>query len=537
MDEFAAMPPSTDRFGSTSSSPADMHRPRRHLPSPALAQATSLLRLTQTYGGSFDICDLSALHLSLTSSPSAPVVSSSVLHPSGLIGAAGRKLPVPGRPQHHQQHHNNKMSSAVHHHMSQSDLMMASVADAMDEMDALIRPSSGSASVIGARDSPKLSLSRKLPVPPVSAATKVINQSRRLLPRPLSCDVPCVSDADIAAGLQSAAAYLPVGTSQRARSSQLCSRPYSFDYSSGAEAELEEAALLHQQHQRHQQQQGSIAGSDPSLLYLETQNRRSLIRQSSTTSCPALVRPCALSPRSPKYRTADASSFSGSVSGGSSINTTPSPLPLLHPSLLSTTDPTAYVPTGVLVPFTTPSHHHTALPLSIGSSQAVATAGVIIPPRPYLWPATAAAAAAATIATHENPSLMIPSTGSAFRAPPLGPQYRQASLSLPPSGLDPPPPLDTVNNTNTTSSTSASTTSLAMRRHRFHDVGDGGGSFCGPFGEFAHYRLDMQRPSRSRQPVRNSVILAASFFLGMHADVRNRPSMTADEKRSMGEEH
>ena len=476
MDEFAAMPPA-DRFASTSSSPADMHRPRRHLPSPALAQATSLLRLTQTYGGSFDICDLSALHLSLTSSPSAPVVSSSVLHPSGLIGAAGRKLPVPGRAHHH----HNKMSSV--HHMSQSDLMMASVADAMDEMDALIRPSSGSAS-IGARDSPKLSLSRKLPVPPVSAATKVINQSRRLLPRPLSCDVPCVSDADIASGLQSAAAYLPT-TSQRARSSQLC-RPYSFDYSSGAEAELEEAALLHQQHQ--QQQQGT-AGSDPSLLYLETQNRRSLIRQSSTTSCPALVRPCALSPRSPKYR-ADASSFSGSVSGGSSINTTPSPLPLLHPSL-STTDPTAYVPTGVLVPFTTPSHH-TALPLSIVSSQAVGTAG-IIPPRPYLWPTTA---------THENPSLMIPSTGSAFRAPPLGPQYRQASLSLPPSGLD--PALDT-----TTTTTSASTTTLAMRRHRFHDVGDGSGSFCGPFGEFAHYRLDMQRPSRSRQPVRNSVILAA----------------------------
>ena len=478
------MPPA-DRFAasSTSSSPADMHRPRRHLPSPALAQATSLLRLTQTYGGSFDICDLSALHLSLTSSPSAPVVSSSVLHPPGLIGAAGRKLPVPGRSAHHLNHH-NKMSAV--HHMSQSDLMMASVADAMDEMDALIRPSSGLASISGTggsvRDSPKLSLSRKLPVPPVSAATKVINQSRRLLPRPLSCDVPCVSDADIAAGLQSAA-YLP--TSQRARSSQLC-RPYSFDYSSGAEAELEEAALLHEQ--QHQQQQGT-AGSDPSLLYLETQNRRSLIRQSSTTSCPALVRPCALSPRSPKYRT-DASSFSGSVSGGSSINTTPSPLPLMHPSL-STTDPTAYVPSGVLVPFTTPSHH-TALPLSIVSSQTVGTAG-IIPPRPYLWPTTA---------THENPSLMIPSTGSAFRAPPLGPQYRQASLSLPPSGLDP-VLLDT------TSSTTASTTTLAMRRHRFHDVGDGSGSFCGPFGEFSHYRLDMQRPSRSRQPVRNSIILAA----------------------------
>ena len=98
---------------------------------------------------------------------------------------------------------------------------------------------------------------------------------------------------------------------------------------------------------------------------------------------------------------------------------------------------------------------------------------------------------------------MIPSTGSAFRAPPLGPQYRQASLSLPPSGLD--PVLDTTTTTNAT----ASTTTLAMRRHRFHDVGDGSGSFCGPFGEFSHYRLDMQRPSRSRQPVRNSIILAA----------------------------
>lgn len=478
------MPPS-DRFGasSTSSSPADMHRPRRHLPSPALAQATSLLRLTQTYGGSFDICDLSVLHLSLTSSPSAPVVSSTVLHPSGLIGVAGRKLPVPRRA--HPADHHSKLSSPGHH-MSQSDLMMASVADAMDEMDALIRPSSGSASIgtsgASVRDSPKLSLSRKLPVPPVSAATKVINQSRRLLPRPLSCDVPCVSDADVAAGLQPSA-YLP--TSQRARSSQLC-RPFSFDYSSGAEAELEEAALLYQP----QPQQGT-AGSDPSLLYFETQNRRTLNRQSSTTSCPALVRPCALSPRSPKYRT-DASSFNGSVSGGSSINTTPSPLPLLHPSL-STTDPPAYVPTAAPVPFSNPSHH-TALPLSIVSSQAVGTAG-IIPPRPYLWPAT-----------HENPSLMIPSTGSAFRAPPLASQYRQASLSLPPSGLD--PTFDTT--TTATTSSIATTTTLAMRRHRFHhDVGDEGGSFCGPFGEFSHYRLDMQRPSRSRQPVRNSTILAA----------------------------
>lgn len=483
MDEFSAMP-SSDRFGSssTSSSPADMHRPRRHLPSPALAQATSLLKLTQTYGGSFDICDLSVLRLSLTSSPSAPVVSSSILHPPGLIGAAGRKLPVPRRA-HHSDHH-SKMSSSGHH-MSQTDLMMAGVADAMDEMDALIRPSSGSAS-IGAssgnvRDSPKLSLSRKLPVPPVSAAAKVINQSRRLLPRPLSCDVPCVSDADVAAGLQPSA---NVPTSQRARSSLLC-RPFSFDYSSGAEAELEEAALLHQQ-QPHQ----GTAGGDPSLLYLETQNRRSLIRQCSTTSCPALVRPCALSPRSPKYRT-DACSFNGSVSGGSSINTTPSPLPLLHPSL-STNDPTAYVPTGVPVPFSTPSHH-TALPLSIVSSQVAGTAG-IIPSRPYLWPVSA---------THENPSLMIPSAGSAFRAPPLASQYRQASLSLPPSGLD--PTFDT-----TATILSVATTSLAMRRHRFHnDVGGETGSFCGPFGEFSHYRLDMQRLSRSRQPVRNSTILAA----------------------------
>ena len=487
MDEFAAMAPAqNDRFASSSasSSPADMHRPRRHLPSPALAQATSLLKLTQTYG-SFDICELSGLHLSLTSSPSAPVVSS-----SGLIGAAGRKLPVPGRT--HTNHH--KMSTSGH--FSQSDLMMAGVADAMDEMDALIRSGSasmGTVSSVGSgggagsvRDSPKLS-SRKLPVPPVSAATKVINQSRRLLPRPLSCDVPCVSDAELsAAGLQPSSSYLSTTSSGQRASSQLC-RPYSFDYSSAAEAELEEAALM---------QQHGAANSDPSLLYQETSHgRRSLIRQSSTTSCPALVRPCVLSPRSPKYRT-DASSFNGSLSSGSSINTTPSPLPLLHPSLTATSaDPAAYVPTGAFVPFMTtqPASHHTALPSSaVLPNSNVGSCGIagIIPPRPYLWPQSSAASA------HENASVMIPSVGSAFRAPPLGAQHRQASLSLPPTSAGFGPALDS--------------TLSALRRHRYHDVGDGS-SLSGSMHatEYSHYRLDMQRPSRSRQPVRNSLALAA----------------------------
>lgn len=532
MDEFAAMAPAqqqqqqqNDRSlfasSSASSSPADMHRPRRHLPSPALAQATSLLRLTQTYG-SFDISELSGLHLSLTSSPSAPVVSSS----AGLM--AGRKLPVPGRTlaNHH------KMSSSGH--FSQSDLMMAGVADAMDEMDALIRPASGSASlssvVVGVggsasasgsvggsvRDSPKLSLSRKLPVPPVSVAAKVMNQSRRLLPRPLSCDVPCVSDADLSSALQPSSGYLS-SQSQRASSSLLC-RPYSFDYSGAeVELELEEAAVL-----QHQLQHGS-ACSDPSLVYQESgvggvyPGRRSLMRQSSTTSCPALVRPCALSPRSPKYRTMpDALSFNGSVSGGSSINTTPSPLPLLHPSLstlsalsagttMTTTDPAAYVPTGILVPFTTPSqqHNNTALPCSSALVGSVATAsasgiaaGIIVPPRPYLM-----AHETVPSSSSSSCSVTIPSAGSAFRAPPLSQQHRQASLSLPPNGPGCPSSLD------------AASALAALRRHRYHDAGDGSGSLCGSLhmnsNEFSHYRLDMQRPSRSRQPVRNSAVLAA----------------------------
>lgn len=508
MDEFAdiasAQQQLQDRF-SASSSPADMHRPRRHLPSPALAQATSLLKLTQSYG-SFDISELSGLHLSLTSSPSAPVVSS-----SGLIGPAGRKLPVPGRAAttttstttsatttassslaNQQQH---KMSSSGH--FSQSDLLMAGVADAMDEMDALIR--SGSSAMSGGggtvssssnsvRDSPKLSLSsRKLPVPPVSS--KVLNQSRRLLPRPLSCDVPCVSDAaDLTAQTSTTtntSTYLSL--SQQQRSTLLC-RPFSFDYSSGVEAELEEAALL--------QHHGSASNSDPSLLlFQDLQGRRSLVRQSSTTSCPALVRPCALSPRSPKYRT-DGSyngSSGGGGSGGSSINTTPSPLPLIMHQSLST-DPAAYVPTGILVPFMTPPALPTTSPLPPSSGSSVG------PARPYPWsnPPTTTTTAAETV--------IIPSAGSAFRAPLLSQQHRQASLSLPPSSAT-----FGVGASSTTTTSLDPATALALRRHRYHDVGDGSGSLCGSMHhatEFSHFRLDMQRPSRSRQPVRNSVALA-----------------------------
>ena len=537
-------------FASASSSPADMHRPRRHLPSPALAQATSLLKLTQTYG-SFDICELSGLHLSsLTSSPSAPVVSSS----PGLT-AAGRRLPVPGRM--HATNNLHKMSSG--HHLSQSDLMMAGVADAMDEMDALIRCGSASMGTISSgggvaggsgsvRDSPKLSSSRKLPVPPVSAAAKVINQSRRLLPRPLSCDVPCVSDTDLlGAGLQQPSTYL--SSQQRASSSRLC-RPFSFDYG-GVDAELDEAAGLFQQQQQHHHHllhTGGSTGSDPSLVFLDgglsatVSSRRGLTRQTSTTSCPALVRPCALSPRSPKYRTTTMNdSLNGSLSGGSSLNTTPSPLPLLYPNLLAnattttstTTDPTAYVPTAILVPFTTPlsssssSLPHNALQapssgvgftptatssnssLSVSSGSSSLSAGtaaagqiVVTQSRPFLWPLNPNNSPAATVLTTSAPppspaTVTIPSSGSAFRAPLLSHQHRQASLSLPPSGpLG--PMLDKMD-----------TSALAMRRHRYHDASDGSGSLCGSvhINEFAHYRLDMKRPSRSRQPVRHGIAL------------------------------
>lgn len=350
---------------------------RRHLPSPALAQATSILKMTQSYA-SFDLSDLAG---SMPTSPS----SNSTL----------RKLPVP------------KVGTKLGHR-SHSDLMMADVADAMEEMDALIRP---------ATNSPKLS-SRKLPVPPVHPA---VSQSRRFLPRPLSCDVPGPGDAE----------PVPSFLNATSRTALLLCRPYSFDYT--CDDELDEAASM----------SCGASGSDPTI---DQGKRKStgITRQSSTTSCPALVRPC-VSPRSPKYQMSPLNGGSSAGSGPNSLTNTPSPLPALAQ------DPAAFIPSGILVPLV-PS------PMTC-SSPSTSTS-----PRQYYGSALS-----------PNPApVVIPSARSAFRAPHL--QHRTTSLSLP------------------TPNDGAGGVLAAARRQRFHlqpgiSVHDAG------------YRV-VQRPSRSRQTTR-----------------------------------
>lgn len=558
MEEFSAMASSSssspllqqqDRFSTSSPSlvggGGDLagQRPRRHLPSPALAQAKSLLKLNskQAFAHSFDVSELSGLHLSsgdggnansMASSPSAPVVSSAC---NFLL--AGRRLPVPVG----------------------SSLSTLGVTDAMDEMDALINRGSssnlmsavGKVSSLSSPSSSSSALSsRKLPAPPVSAAALAMQNhshhhpSRRLLPRPLSCDVPTIAgDTDLLSGLSGFLAPLSRSGGAHLLSNQ--QRPYSFDYAppdlelDGSALELDDYGTV-----------GGAAGggSDPSLILTQEKptgglyQRGSLVRQSSTTSCPALVRPC-VSPRSPKFRSdvlgSGASggsfsslSFNGASGGGgaSSGTTTPSPHPSYPPTFVTPDPPcssssssftTAYLSTpGTFVPLQqlspltpppnalspTPSHQHLS-PSSTSSS-------------PYTWQlshvgavdsnlVSASAAVSTTIVT-------IPSAGSAFRPPPsLGLQMAQPrhSASLPPTLL-----VDGVH---------PSENGLILRRLRYQQTGGGGsgvggcggGSGSGRGGnisqymsiqEYSHHRLDLrhqQRTSRSRAAARNSMAL------------------------------
>lgn len=391
-----------------------------------------MLKLTQSYA-SFDLSELSA-GVSMTTSPSAPTVATS---------GNPRKLPVP-------------KVGAKAGHRSHSDLMMADVADAMEEMDALIRPSSGV-------NSPKLS-SRKLPVPPVSAAA-VISQSRRFLPRPLSCDVPAPGDAEPAAA-SAAGPPMPgfLSTGATSRTAMLLCRPYSFDYTCDPSAELDEAASMF-----FPRRTGAACGSDPTLAIDQTKPLRKssgLTRQSSTTSCPALVRPCA-SPRSPKYQS-NASPLNGASAAGSaasSLTNTPSPLP----PALHAQDPSAFVPAGILVPLApSPSSLTCSSPVSSSTSTS---------PRPTFY----YGAGLASLSPNPTP-VLIPSARSAFRAPQLAAHQRTTSLSLP------------------TAEDGTSALAAAARRHRFHvqHAATGGVSV-----HDAGYRVAvLQRPSRSRQTAR-----------------------------------
>ena len=478
MDDFSDMAPSSsqqqDSRFSSSTSPSMMaeaygsSRPRRHLPSPALAQAKSFLKLnSQSYAHSFDVSELSGLRLSMSanmaSSPSAPVVSSSSL-------LAGRRLPVPA--------------------------LSSGVTDAMDEMDALInrcssahQMGSSSSAAAGAKmsslSSSSSSLSsRKLPAPPVSAAALAMNQSRRLLPRPLSCDVPCVSNVDLLSGL---GGYLSSrngssGGGNGGGGSHLlfsAQRPYSFDYAP-PDIELDGSALS--------DCYDGGGGSDPSLLMMMQdagKGPRGLIRQSSTTSCPALVRPC-VSPRSPKFR-ADGS-FPTSPFGGSSSTASLSPHPPYLPA--DSNGAGGYLSAGgPLVPsMLTPAPPNALSPLPSLPS--------------YLWPSspnneTSNGSLAAMPVT-------IPSVGSAFRSPLLS--HRQASLPAASALLR----VDSVGSnssstSSSTSSSSSSSSSLTLRRLRY---GQGSGALSSSLQpEYSIYRR--QPLSRSRPAARSCFTTAA----------------------------
>ena len=586
---------------------SNSNRPRRHLPSPALAQAKSLLKLSRGShaGHSFDVGDLAALHLqAMTSSPSAPIVSiasSSTTVAANCGGAGGRKLPVPGR--HHLTtstgHYNHHQQQHLHHHHSGSHLSLASAADALNEMDALIHHRSGpspsslmsSAAGAGALSGSNSSInsnssnSRKLPVPPmVSTGGGVsgggggggISQSRRLLPRPLSCDVPCYSDISSDFVLGGGGSFLSGSSANNNKNSSsgtsssssqqpnrnknnhlFLSRPLSFDVCPPPDAELEEAATLLTPF--HIDSTGS--GSDPNLM--RSSLGRGLMRQSSTTSCPSLMRPCR-SPRSPNYHR--------------SSNTTPSPLPplsaasslsssqqflqqfsqqqqqlqsALHQPLVATDVAFVGVSSINLVPsFLTP--HPLIAPTSTQPSCSSVASSSSSSSSSNTAAVTAAAAAAAAIGTlprpqthywppplieqqsrSQNPinevggTVLIPSVGSAFRPPSsqnqqyhhhqYHQQHRQASL--PPASMS--DYLATVESLGLSNSAAVGCgggvsghqqqqLAAVLRRQRFQ--GGANGSISGSIQEYpaSFQRLDWQRPSRSRPPARHNIVVAAS---------------------------
>ena len=546
----------------------EQNRPRRHLPSPALAQAKSLLKLTRGShaGHSFDVGDLAALHLqAMTSSPSAPVVSIAA-STAATSSAAGRKLPVPGR--HHFTGHYNHHQH--HHHHHSSHLSLASAADALNEMDALIHHRSGPSPLMsnaGALSGSNSSInsnsssSRKLPVPPIVSSggggSGGMSQPRRLLPRPLSCDVPCYSDisSDFVPGGSSFLSGTSVNKNnssssshqqQRNRNNHLfLSRPLSFDCPP-PDAELEEAATLLTPFHIDIGGSSSSGGSDPNLM--RSSLGRGLMRQSSTTSCPSLMRPCR-SPRSPNYH--------------SSSNTTPSPLPPPPPlsfsqSMAPSSSPQHFLQfsqlqqqqqplvtaeslsssvglqlnTNTLVPFLAPpptcslpsSSSGSPSSTSISSITAAAASTTIGLPRPqtHYWPPPLIEhprSAQNAVGDSAGGQVLIPSVGSAFRAPLLQHQHRQASL--PPASMSD-YLAEALNLSSDTALTNAAVVgggglqqqlTSVLRRQRFQ--GGANGSISGSIQEYpaSFQRLDwQQRPSRSRPPARHYATSAMARY-------------------------
>lgn len=287
----------------------DGQRPRRHLPSPALARARSRLKLQQF--ASFDVSELGLRgsggddHAMLGASfPPALVLS------TAASGGGGRRLPVPG------------VKSTSWMDLSRSAVRRMD----SDAGESMVKADSGPASPLDfcctiRRDSPKLSQSRKLPAPPCSS-TAVLGAARRLLPRPQSCDVPCLGEGDDLSC-----------TRATTGSGWFTQRPLSFDLPESQHSQPQPAAPV----------SPSLrltvphAGSDPSLQHHHGKIQRQM---SMTGSCPTLPR-SSVSPRPPPHAGASIISslpafdaaFNESIVAVASVPKTPSPALSPHPFL------------------------------------------------------------------------------------------------------------------------------------------------------------------------------------------------------------
>ena len=280
-------------------------RPRRHLPSPALARASSQLK-SHSHFTSFDIDELGT-PLLISSSPSAPVVSSTSLNSggsssgNGIANTSGRRLPVPGKlqscksldPNYSTSRFLSRSKERIDGHVESQSPSPGSI----DTYNLNMSPSpvypADNFKAVNSRmcESPKLS-SRKLPVPPVSAIA--INSVRRLLPRPLSCDVPSEADCLFVNNHH----FIP--------------RPLSFDYTEDSEiVKMAESSgtvrrpgssgfqLLHGGSDPTLQENLRPASSSASISSSLSSHQTHHFGQLTTGSCPTLVRPY-VSPRSPK---------------------------------------------------------------------------------------------------------------------------------------------------------------------------------------------------------------------------------------------
>ena len=306
-------------------------RPRRHLPSPALAKATSHWKL-QSHSTSFDVAaaaDADSHVPYITSSPSAPLVywSGSSNSANGICSSSssssisissnsnGRKLPVPGkRPAKLQSAKSLDPGFRASYLTSRSDDRVVSDSSFVDgqpiwygslvEMDtaaaaavtsansstASPSPTYKSVSTATGRmcDSPKMSLSRKLPAPPVSAAG-LTGANRRLLPRPLSFDVAAPDGGDSCIG----------------RGKRFIPRPFSLDCSEEIDKQVDIRPA------------SSSSSSSSSSDATECVAMATHSVHSAANSCSIMTRPCYASPRMSRTNYSSPVTVANSVSNSS----------------------------------------------------------------------------------------------------------------------------------------------------------------------------------------------------------------------------